>query len=71
MNQDDKGKLKTLWDMRHLTVDEFVSKISVHPDLKFLLTTVGAWFLLRCVIGIWIGAHVIYFVYRIFNIVLS
>ena len=66
-----KETFKLLWEMRHLTVDEFFSKIAVHPDLKFLLTTVGAWFLLRCVIGIWIGAHVIYFICRIFSLVLS
>lgn len=71
MNQDDKATFKTLWDMRHLTVDEFLKKISAHPDLKFLLTSVGVWFVLRYVIGLWIGAHVLYFVYRIFNLVLG
>jgi hypothetical protein len=71
MNQNDRGTLKKLWDMRNLSVDEFLQKISIHPDLKFLLTTVGAWFLLRWIIGIWIGAHVIYFIYRIFNLVLG
>lgn len=72
MNQIDKAtvKVKTLWNMRNLTVDEFLELLSKHPDLKFLLTTVGAWFLLRSVIGIWIGVHVLYFVYRIFNLVI-
>jgi len=71
MNQKDKGTLKVLWEMRHLSVDEALTKIAAHPDLKFLLTTVGAWFLLRLVVGVWIGAHVIYYLYRIFHLVLD
>ncbi len=67
MKQEEKGTLKTLWEMRQLTIEECLIKISNHPDLKFLLTTAGIWFLLRWIIGIWIGGHVIYFVYRIFN----
>jgi hypothetical protein len=71
MNTNDKGTLKTLWDMRHLTVDEFLKKLSANPELKLLLTVVGGWFVLRWVIGLWIGVHVIYFIYRIFNLVLN
>jgi hypothetical protein len=71
MNQNDKGTLKALWEMRHLTVDECLAKVSTHPDLKFLLTTMGAWFLLKLIMSVWIGAHVIYYVYRIFNLVLG
>jgi hypothetical protein len=71
MNQKDKGTLKALWGMRHLSVDECLAKITAHPDLQFLLTTVGIWFLLRLVVGVWIGAHVLYFIYRIFHLVLA
>lgn len=71
MNQDDKKILKELWEMRNSSVDECLAKISTHPDLKFLLSAVGAWFLLRCLLFVWIGAHVIYFVWRIFNLVLN
>lgn len=71
MNTNDKGTLKALWDMRHLTVDECLKKLSTHPDLKFLLTAVGGWFLLRWLMGLWIGVHVLYFVFRIFNLVLG
>lgn len=71
MEHNNKGTLQKIWNMRHLTVDECLNKISGEPDLKFLLTTVGAWFLLRWIIGVWIGAHAIYFVYRMFNLVLG
>ena len=71
MTQNDKATLKKLWTLRNLTVNEFLEKISTQDDLKFLLTTVGIWFLLRWVISIWIGIHVLYFSYRIFNVVLN
>ncbi len=71
MNESNKNRLKDLWDLRHLTVNEFLSKIASHPDLKFLLTSVGIWFLVRWLIGLWIGGHVIYFVCRIFNVVFN
>jgi len=71
MNQNDKGTLKQLWERRNMSVEDFFKSIVAHPDLKFLLTTVGVWYVLRCIVGIWIGAHVIYFVCRIFNVVLG
>jgi len=71
MNQDGKKTVKELWAMRNVSVDDFLESITTHPDLKFLLTTVGAWFALRCLLFVWIGTHVIYIVYRIFNLVLN
>lgn len=71
MNKNIKEKLNRLWEMRNVTVEEFLEILSKNSDLKFLLTTVGMWFLLRWVIGLWIGVHAIYFVYRIFNLVLA
>ncbi|RDI41125.1 hypothetical protein AQULUS_24140 (plasmid) [Aquicella lusitana] len=71
MKQEKKGILKTIWEMRHLTVEECLSTISNNSDLKFLVTTVGIWFLLRWFIGIWIGAHLIYFFYRLFILVMA
>lgn len=71
MSELEKNKLLILWEMRKLTANEALDKISKNKDLKFLLTTAGIWFLLRLSIGIWIGVHVIYFLYRIFNVVLG
>lgn len=71
MDQNDKSKLQKLWNMRNITVNEFIELVANHPNFKFLLTTAGAWFLFRWVIGIWIGGHALYFVYRIFNLVLN
>ena len=69
MNQENQNKIKLLWEMRHLTVDECLKKIANTPGLKFLLTSVGLWFLVKCLLRLWVGAHVIYIVYRIFNLV--
>lgn len=71
MNQDKKEIFGKIWEMRRLTVREFLSNITDHPDLGFLLTTAGIWFVLRLVIGIWIATHVIYFVCRVFNLVMD
>lgn len=57
--------------MRHLTLKECFAKISAHPDLKFLLTAAGIWFCVKWILGLWIAGHVIYFVIRIFNLVLT
>lgn len=66
----EKGTLKKLWDLRNLSVNESIEVIAKHPNLQFLLTTAGLWFLVRWLIALWIGGHVLYFVYRIFNLVL-
>lgn len=71
MSELEKNKLSMLWEMRNLTINQAKQKISENADLKFLLTTAGIWFLLQWIIGLWIGVHVIYFVIRIFNLVLS
>lgn len=70
-NKDHKKILKTIWDMRHLTLEEALKKISGSPSLQFLLTSMGAWLLLRWVMAIWISVHVVYLVCRIFKMVLG
>lgn len=71
MNQSGKGKLQRLLELRELTVDELMQKLSERPALKFVLTTAGIWFLFRWAIGLWIGVHVIYLIYHIFDLVLN
>jgi hypothetical protein len=71
MNENHKELLKSLWDLRHLTVKEALAKIGGDPNLKFLLTGAGVWFLLRLLLVSWIAGHIIYFIGRIFNLVLG
>ena len=71
MKQNSKETFKALWEMRQLTVDECLKKISTDSALKFLVTAAGAWFLFRQLIGMWIGAHLLYFIYRVFHLVLA
>lgn len=71
MKKEDASTLKALWEMRNLSVKECINKISNNSDLKFLLSAVGIWFFVRLLLTIWIVSHVIYFVGRIFNMVLS
>lgn len=68
--ENNKSKLSDLWEMRNLSVDEVIKKISQNHDLKFLLTAAGIWLMARWLIGLWIAGHVVYFVYRIFTMVL-
>jgi hypothetical protein len=69
--KDKKELLKILWDLRHLTLKECLEKISTDPDLKFLLTATSIWLLVKWILGLWIAVHVIYFVTRVFNLVLA
>ena len=70
MNSTMREKIKVIWGMHGLTVDEIYTKISNHPDFKFLLTSAGIWLLVRWMMALWIGFHAIYFVSRIFILVL-
>lgn len=71
MNQNQKDIVKKLWKMKNLTVEKFLLEITDHPDLKFLVTKAGVLLLLRLVIGILIGTHLIYFFCRMFNLVMG
>lgn len=68
MEKIDRVNLRDIWKMRNFTVKEFLDNLSTHPELKFLLTAAGAWWLLRMVLSIVIAANVIYYIYRIFNL---
>ena len=70
MSESKKLNLKELWEMRNLSVGDFLAALNQYPALKYFLTTAGIWFVLRLFIGLWIGVHAIYLVYRIFNLVL-
>jgi hypothetical protein len=71
MNQSNKPKVRLIWEMRNLSVNELIDKVSKHTDLKYFLTVAGILFLLRWLLVLWIGAHVMYLVYRIFNMVIG
>jgi len=67
----NRDNLSDIWKMRNLTVGGFLSEISKHPELKFLITAVGAAWIMSAVIAFTIGANVIYYVCRIFRLVLG
>ena len=71
MKKINRDNLSDIWRMRHLTVEDFLSEISKHPDLKFLLTAVGALWIMSTVVALTIGANVIYYLCRIFRLVLG
>ncbi len=71
MKKINLDNLSDIWKMRHLTVGDFLSEISQHPDLKFLITAVGALWVMSTVVAITLGANVIYYVCRIFRLVLG
>lgn len=67
--EKDEGRLNELWGMRNLTVDECIAAIAKHPGLKFLLTSVGIWYLLRWLIGVSVSIHLINSLWHLFRIV--
>ena len=71
MNKFTKDDLKELVQMKGLTVKEFIEKVKNHPRLSFLITTAGIWLLIQMVLGLWIAAHVVYIVHRIFQMLMS
>ena len=71
MNKFNRNNLKDIWNMRDLTVRDFFAELSKHPDLKFLITAAGFWWLTRFIVAITIGANVIYYVFRIFRLVIG
>jgi hypothetical protein len=71
MENDNRINLSNIWEMRNLTVKDFFEKLSKNPEMKFLITTAGIWWLTRMLVAVTIGANVIYYVFRIFNLVLG
>lgn len=67
----NKLSLQTLWDLRHLTVSELFNHIKKSPDLKFLLTGVSLWFVIRKTFSLLIAFHLLKFVLHIFSVVLA
>lgn len=66
-----RKQIGDLWEMRNLSVKDFFEIVSNHPDLKFLLTAAGIWWLIRFALAITIAGNVIYYVIRIFNLILA
>jgi hypothetical protein len=71
MEKLNRSHWDDIWAMRNLTVKEFIEGLSKHPDLKFLLTVAGIWWLTRTVVVITFSANVIYCIFRVFNLVLG
>ena len=51
-NKINKNPLNDLWSMRTMTFKEMLNVISNHPDLKFLITTGGIWWLAKMILFI-------------------
>jgi hypothetical protein len=67
----NRDHLKVLWEMRNMTVKDMLVTLSNHPDLKFLLTAAGVWWITKIILFITIFANVIYYADHIFHFVLS
>ncbi len=71
MNKMNRKNMKDIWRMRNLTVKDFFENLSKHPDLKFLLTAAGSWWLIKMTLFVVLACNVFYYVIRIFDLVLS
>lgn len=71
MEEKQQSFINQLWEMRHLSVEECIQHIKKNPDVKFILTTAGFWYLTRKLLQLFVTANAIYFVYHVFSIVLS
>ena len=62
-----KAIFSAIWQMRHLTLNECLAKISNDADLKFLLTISGIWFFLRAMIillFLWRFSHTFFLIVK-------
>jgi hypothetical protein len=71
MKKINRDHFNEMWEMRHLTVKEFFSNLSKHPDLKFLLTSAGIWQLIRFALNLILLGNIIYCTVRIFILSLA
>jgi hypothetical protein len=71
MRKITRNNLSDIWNMRNLSVKNVLTEISKHPDLKFFITAAGFWWFTCSVVAITISANVIYYVFRIFRLVLG
>lgn len=71
MEEKKQSFTNQLWEMRHLSVEECIQQVQKNPELKFLLTMGGFWYLTRKLLQLFVTVNVIYFVYHVFSIVLS
>jgi len=71
---DKKQKVeafKTLWSLKNITVKELLETIQKNEALKWAIGFGGLWFVMREMLGLIIGYHVLKLVVRIFALVLS
>lgn len=54
-----------LWNIRHITVKDFLQHLGKSPGLKLILGSLGFWALLRLFIKVSIGLHLIAFLLRL------
>lgn len=71
MKKINRNHVNEMWKMKNLTVKELFSNLSKHPDLKFLLTAAGIWWLTKLLLFITLAGNVVYYIIRIFNLVLG
>lgn len=67
----NRNNVTEMWNMRNMSVRDFIEGIKKHPDLKFFISVVGFWWLMRTAFVITIVANVIYYLLRIFDLVLG
>lgn len=69
MRTNNRSILSDLWKMRQLSISECLSEIENNSDLKFLLTVAGCWWVLRLVFTLTVTANIIYYLCRLFKLV--
>lgn len=70
MSQEKKGVLEALWNLKNLSVGEFFEAIKTNPDLKFLLGSVGIWYVGKKILQFIVFLNLVYFIYHMFVMVL-
>ncbi len=71
MKKMNRKNMKDIWLMRNLTIKDFFENLSKHPDLKFLLTAGGIWWLIKMTLFVVLAGNVFYYVIQIFDLILS
>ncbi len=69
MSEEKKEVFGMLWSLKNLNVAEFFEAVKNNPDLKFLLGSVGIWYVGKKIFKFIVFLNIAYFIYHMLVLV--
>lgn len=69
MSEEKKEIFGMLWRLKNLSVAEFFEAVKNNPDLKFLLGSVGIWYVGKKIFKFIVFLNIAYFLYHMLVLV--